>query len=181
MFVMLPRVPAWYTVPLGAIRIGAVPMPGPNLLTSRDIAYRLQGGQAVAAVTSLEGAAKVDAIDVPPSTLQHRVCWTKGAPPAGWLSLDAILDDAADGVTPSDPTSCDDPMILYFTSGTVSHPARPAPQAARSADPSPRAPRRPLHAPRRRPPPPQPAPHPDIRQRPVMSPNPTERLREHAI
>ena len=27
-FVMLPRVPAWYAVVLGAIRIGAVPMPG---------------------------------------------------------------------------------------------------------------------------------------------------------
>ncbi|MQA17677.1 MAG: AMP-binding protein, partial [Pseudonocardiaceae bacterium] len=38
-FVMLPRVPAWYAALLGSVRIGAVPMPGPNLLTGKDIAY----------------------------------------------------------------------------------------------------------------------------------------------
>ena len=32
--VMLPRVPAWYTAMLGAIRIGAVPIPTPNLSTA---------------------------------------------------------------------------------------------------------------------------------------------------
>src|SRR5580765_7099932 len=36
--VLLPRVPAWYSAMLGAMRIGAVPVPSPNLLTSRDIA-----------------------------------------------------------------------------------------------------------------------------------------------
>ena len=29
-FVMLPRVPEWYAAMLGAMRIGAVPMPGPT-------------------------------------------------------------------------------------------------------------------------------------------------------
>src|SRR6202012_2334997 len=50
-FVMLPRVPAWYAAMLGAIRVGAVAMPTPNQLTARDIAYRLQSANAVAAIT----------------------------------------------------------------------------------------------------------------------------------
>src|SRR5439155_16269740 len=62
-FIMLPRVPAWYLAMLGAVRIGAIPMPGPNLLTPRDMQYRLERGQAVAAVVSPEGAEKIDRIE----------------------------------------------------------------------------------------------------------------------
>jgi hypothetical protein len=36
---------------VGAMGIGAVPIPGPNLLTSRDCAFRIHRGEAVAAVT----------------------------------------------------------------------------------------------------------------------------------
>ena len=32
------------------------------------------------------------------------------------------LEHAGDGETPSDPTHRDDPLLLYFTSGTVSLP-----------------------------------------------------------
>ena len=60
-FVMLPRVPEWYAALLGCMRIGAVPMPGPNLLTPNDIAYRLHERRArSAAITDAAGAAKVD-------------------------------------------------------------------------------------------------------------------------
>ncbi|MDX6585153.1 MAG: acetyl-CoA synthetase, partial [Solirubrobacterales bacterium] len=122
-FVMLPRIPAWYSVLLGAIRIGAVPMPAPNLLTSRDIAYRLERGEAVVAVTDAAGAGKVDAIGALPPAMAHQICWTDGAAaPEGWHSLEGIMDEAGDGETPSDPTSRDDAMLLYFTSGTVSYP-----------------------------------------------------------
>ena len=42
---MLPRIPQWYATVLGAIRIGAIPMPGTPLLTSKDIAYRDRAGR----------------------------------------------------------------------------------------------------------------------------------------
>jgi acyl-coenzyme A synthetase/AMP-(fatty) acid ligase len=118
-FVMLPRVPAWYAALLGAIRIGAVPMPGTNQLTSRDIAYRLSRADAVAVVTDAAGVEKVDAIQDPPAALAHRIAWG-GA--EGWHDLDALMQAAGDGDTPQSPTSRDDPMLLYFTSGTVSYP-----------------------------------------------------------
>ncbi|HMA45836.1 MAG TPA: AMP-binding protein, partial [Frankiaceae bacterium] len=123
-FVMLPRVPAWYAAVLGAIRIGAVPMPGPNLLTPRDIAYRIGKARAVAAVVEPAGAAKVDEVADGLGTLAHRVCWAGPgeALPAGWSSFDGLLDAAGDGPTPADPTASGDTMFIYFTSGTVSYP-----------------------------------------------------------
>jgi acyl-coenzyme A synthetase/AMP-(fatty) acid ligase len=122
-FVMLPRVPAWYFAMLGAMRIGAVPMPGPNLLTSRDIAYRVQRGEAVAAVTDGAGAEKIDAIEDELPTLRRRIRWSAaGDRRDGWEDLDALMERAGDGVTAEDPTGRDDPLLIYFTSGTVSYP-----------------------------------------------------------
>ncbi len=118
-FVMLPRIPAWYSALLGAIRIGAVPMPGTNQLTSRDIAYRLSRADAVAVITDASGVEKVQAIEDPPASLVHRIAWG-GA--EGWHDFGALMDAAGDGETPVSPTSRRDPMLLYFTSGTVSYP-----------------------------------------------------------
>lgn len=119
-FIMLPRVPAWYAAMLGVIRIGAVAMPGTNQLTSKDIAYRIRSSDAVAAITDASGAAKIDAIDEPLGSLRHRVVWD-GDGRDGWLDLDAMMDQAGDGDVPEAPTSKDDPIILFFTSGTVSY------------------------------------------------------------
>src|SRR4051812_10674123 len=119
-FIMLPRVPAWYAAMLGAIRIGAVAMPGPNQLTSRDISYRVRSADAVAAITDEIGAPKLDAIEDAMPSLRHRVSWNAGKR-AGWEDFEALLDAAGDGDVPESPTSRDDPMILFFTSGTVSY------------------------------------------------------------
>jgi acetyl-CoA synthetase len=116
-FVMLPRMPEWYAALLGAMRIGAVPMPGPSLLTPHDIADRLTRAGARAAITDPPGAAKVDTAGVP---LDARFC--VGSSPAGWVDFSGACAEAGDGDTPADPTGRDDPLLLYFTSGTVSLP-----------------------------------------------------------
>ena len=116
-FVMLPRIPEWYAALLGAMRIGAVPMPGPNLLTPKDIAYRFGQTGASAAVVDEAGTSKVDAA-VP--GLPIRIC--VGDAPAGWVSLAERCRAVGDGRTPENPTGRDDPLLLYFTSGTVTYP-----------------------------------------------------------
>ena len=73
----------------------------------------------MAGITDPAGVQKVDAIDDPPASLAHRIAWG-GAD--GWHDFDALMDAAGDGDTPDSPTSRYDPMLLYFTSGTVSHP-----------------------------------------------------------
>jgi len=116
-FVMLPRIPEWYGALLGAMRIGAIPMPGPNLLTPKDIAYRFQRTGASVAITDAAGAAKVDAA-VP--GLRSRLC--VGGAPDGWVSFEQACATSGDGETPADPTGREDPLLLYFTSGTVAYP-----------------------------------------------------------
>ncbi len=122
--VMLPRIPEWYAALLGAMRIGAVPMPGPNLLTPHDIADRLTRAGARAAITDTPGAVKVDA-----SGVQLAARFRVGADPAGsgaettrWVEFNSACETVGDGETPQDPTHRDDPLLLYFTSGTVSLP-----------------------------------------------------------
>jgi len=120
-FIMLPRVPAWYAAMLGAIRIGAVVMPGTNQLTARDIAYRIAAADAVVAITGATGVEKIDSIEEELPSLRLRLAWDAGAP-EGWHDYDAICAAAGDGPTPESPTAKDEPMILFFTSGTVSYP-----------------------------------------------------------
>jgi acyl-coenzyme A synthetase/AMP-(fatty) acid ligase len=120
-FVMLPRIPQWHAAMLGAMRIGAVPMPGPNLLTAKDIRDRMGRAGAVAAITDPAGAAKVDAAgDGTGGALLARLC--VGGAPRGWTDFDHACEAAGDGATPEDPTGREDPLLLYFTSGTVSLP-----------------------------------------------------------
>jgi acetyl-CoA synthetase len=122
-FVMLPRIPQWYAALLGAMRIGAIPMPGPNLLTAGDVGYRLRSAGAGVVVTDPAGAAKVDASEAS-GDVRVRLC--VGGAEAGvggdWLDFDERCAAAGDGETPTDPTHRDDPLLLYFTSGTVSYP-----------------------------------------------------------
>jgi acetyl-CoA synthetase len=143
-FVMLPRVPAWYAAVLGAIRIGAVVAPAPNMLTPRDIGYRVGTLGAVAAIVDAGGAERFDAASEGTDSLRVKIAWGGGAagaggsgaapgsdptaadstsaPRSGWEDFDALLDAAGDGETPVDPTRREDPMLIFFTSGTVSYP-----------------------------------------------------------
>ena len=119
-FIMLPRVPAWYAAMLGAIRIGAVPMPGTNQLTARDIAYRVKAADAAVAITDGTGAEKIDAITDDLPSLGLRIAWNAGGRD-GWVDLDELAASGEGTELADSPTAADDPLILFFTSGTVSY------------------------------------------------------------
>jgi acyl-coenzyme A synthetase/AMP-(fatty) acid ligase len=131
-FVMLPRVPDWYDVVLGCIKLGAVPMPATTLLTPRDIAYRLNSAEASVVVVDAEGTTKVDQVAADCPSLRTRVYLAGGGyggipddasgRAGGWVSWADGLAAAGDGPPEAEPTRSDDPMLLYFTSGTVAYP-----------------------------------------------------------
>ena len=131
-FVMLPRVPDWYDVVVGCIKLGAVPMPATTLLTPRDIAYRVTSAEASVVVVDAEGTTKVDQIAADCPSLRTRVYLAGGGyggipdeasgQVGGWLSWAEGLAAAGDGPPEAEPTRSDDPMLLYFTSGTVAYP-----------------------------------------------------------
>ncbi len=117
-FVMLPRVPAWHEVVLGCHLLGAVPMPGTTLLTAHDIAYRIGQAEAVAAVTDAEGAARVAEAGL---ALKLAASIDPDPPDGSWRVWDDLLEAAAD-TPPGVATRADDPLLLYFTSGTTGMP-----------------------------------------------------------
>ena len=131
-FVMLPRIPEWYDVILGCIKLGAIPMPATTLLTPRDIAYRVNSAEASVVVVDAEGTTKVNQVAGDCPSLTTRVFLAGGgygglpdeAPgeAGGWVSWADGLAAAGDGPPEAEPTRADDPMLLYFTSGTVAYP-----------------------------------------------------------
>ncbi|HZC99296.1 MAG TPA: AMP-binding protein [Actinomycetes bacterium] len=126
-FVMLPRIADWYDVILGCIKLGAVPMPGTTLLTARDIAYRLERAGATVAITDAPGAAKVDVAAEPLGLEPLERLWV-GDPrageevPSGWTSWNRGLEAASERPPDAEPTRSHDPLLIYFTSGTVAYP-----------------------------------------------------------
>jgi acyl-coenzyme A synthetase/AMP-(fatty) acid ligase len=120
--IILPRIPQWYAAMLGAIRLGAIASPGTGQLTSRDISYRIRSAEAKVAITDAAGAAKVDAIDDDLPSVSHRIA--VGAAGGAWLDFDKLMADASGEGLPRATTSKDDPVLLFFTSGTVSYPKR---------------------------------------------------------
>ena len=119
-FIMLPRIPEWYVVMLGLIKLGALPMPGTTLLTSKDIEYRINTAEAVMAITDGENADKIDEAAGGCPTLQHLV--VVGAGRKGWVSFEEEMAEASSVLEYPEPTRSDDPLLIYFTSGTVGYP-----------------------------------------------------------
>ncbi|MEO8842771.1 MAG: AMP-binding protein [Kofleriaceae bacterium] len=113
MLVMLTNVtPLWETM-LAAIRLGLVVIPATPQLTPRDLDDRLTRGNVKHIVTDAEGAAKL----TDHSRVQIKLA-TEAA--AGFEAFDVAR--AAPAELEPVATRADDPMLLYFTSGTTAKP-----------------------------------------------------------
>ena len=119
-FIMLPRIPEWYVAMLGLMKLGALPMPGTTLLTPKDIEYRINAAEAVMAITDGENSGKVDEAAGGCETLKHLM--TVDGEKRGWLSYKQEMDGASPVLENVEPTRSDDPLLIYFTSGTVGYP-----------------------------------------------------------
>lgn len=119
-FVMLPRIVEWYDVMLGCCKLGAIPLPGTTLLTERDIAYRAAKADASVVITDPDGAEKVDAVRSTCESL--RTCIVVGSTRSSWLSFEQEITRASDAAPDATPTRAEDPLLIYFTSGTEAYP-----------------------------------------------------------
>jgi len=121
-FVMIPRQPAWFHTLLGCMKTGVVAMPGTNLLTAKDIEYRINRSEARLAIVTANHVGKVDAIKHNCPSLEHLIVVGDASP--GWVSMPQACASVADTFDRSvlPPTRASDPMLLYFTSGTTAMP-----------------------------------------------------------
>jgi acetyl-CoA synthetase len=108
------QVELWETT-LAAMKLGAVIIPATTLLTEADVRDRIDRGQVGAVVARSELAPQFET--VPGSYLRIAV----GEPVEGWLRYaDSAVSDAP--FSPDQPTPADEPLLLYFTSGTTALP-----------------------------------------------------------
>lgn len=119
-FVMLPRIPQWYVVLVGMMKLGVIPMPATTLCTPRDIEYRINQAEAVAAITDLENAPKVEEAAGACASLKHLIM-AQGEK-RGWLNYQQQIENSSSILDGVEPTRSDDPLLIYFTSGTVGYP-----------------------------------------------------------
>ena len=110
-------VPLWETM-LACIKLGVVIIPATTLLTPDELRDRLDRGRAKAVVAGQDQVSKFDSLGT--EGLTRIVVGSTGAN-AGWLPFEDTAS-APDMFTPDGPTRADDPMLLYFTSGTTAKP-----------------------------------------------------------
>jgi acetyl-CoA synthetase len=108
------QVELWETI-LAAMKVGAVLIPATTLLGPDDLVDRVERGGARHVVATAADAGKFDA--VPGGYTRIAV----GGRVDGWLDY-AEADGAPAEFTPDGPTRADDPLLLYFTSGTTAQP-----------------------------------------------------------
>ena len=123
-FVMIPRLPAWYQVMIACMKLGVVSMPGTTMLTPKDIEYRVNKAGARIAIVTADGVAKIEDIRARCPTLEILLVTGGEGDGEGWVGIETACEAASDRLSRGDvaPTRADDPMLVYFTSGTTSMP-----------------------------------------------------------
>ncbi|MGW2955065.1 AMP-binding protein [Streptomyces eurythermus] len=105
----------WETA-LAAMKLRAVVIPATPLLGPADLRDRVERGRVRHVIVRAEDTAKFD--DVPGGYTRISV---GGLPEEGWEPYEDAYAAPADFV-PDGPTLADDPLMLYFTSGTTARP-----------------------------------------------------------
>ena len=117
--VLLPRLVDTYVVYVGLMKVGAVVMPGSEMLRSKDILYRANHAGAKAVVSLGAIAEEVDEVRAQCLTLTTFV--HIGGEREGWLSFDQLMEgQSTEFVTVQ--TRSDEMALLSYTSGTTGGP-----------------------------------------------------------
>ena len=113
--VMLGNHVALWEILLAAMKLGAVVIPAATLLTADDLADRLQRGNVRHVIAAAALAPKFDGL--PGSYSRTAV----GGTVEGWHPFESLAAHST-AFTPDGETAADDPLLLYFTSGTTAKP-----------------------------------------------------------
>jgi acetyl-CoA synthetase len=109
---MLGATPELWVTMLAAMKLGLVLIPAMPQLGATDIADRFERGKAKILIA--HGADAERFADAKAEVERIAV----GEPPDGWRQFASLLSPNA-RFQPDGPTPADDPMLLYFTSGTT--------------------------------------------------------------
>lgn len=113
--VMLPRIPEWQVAMVACMKLGAVPIPCIEMLTTKDLAYRIDNAGAAAVIARADHAHKFE------SLLGQLPVRVSVGDAKGWESLDSVMQDGREDFVPETIAS-EDPALLYYTSGSTGNP-----------------------------------------------------------
>ncbi len=110
----------WFTI-LALHKIGAVIIPATNLLTKKDVVYRVNAADVSAIVCTADGEVSHAVEDAEPEfAAPVKKLLVHGAR-EGWIDFDARLEECSPELSRI-PNKATDPMLLYFSSGTTGYP-----------------------------------------------------------
>ncbi|VFV41966.1 acyl-coenzyme a synthetase [Lynx pardinus] len=118
--VILPRIPEWWLINVACMRTGLVFMPGTTQLTAKDILYRLRASKAKCVVVSEEVVPAVESIMSECPDLETKLLVSPHSQ-NGWLSFQELFQSASAEHSCVE-TGSQEPMAIYFTSGTTGAP-----------------------------------------------------------
>ncbi len=110
----------WFAV-LALHKLGAIGVPATNLLTTKDILYRFEAAEVDAIVCTGEGNVTEYVDEACEKYNQLKAKFVTRGHRDGWLDFDLALESASEDFERR-KTDAGDPMLLYFTSGTVGLP-----------------------------------------------------------
>jgi len=110
-------IPLWETM-LAAMKLGVVVIPATTLLTPDELHDRLDRGRAKVVVAAQDQVAKFAGLG---GDTLVRIVVNASSKHEGWLAYEQAAD-FPEAFTPDGPTASEDPMLLYFTSGTTAKP-----------------------------------------------------------
>ncbi len=119
-FVQVPRIVEFYAALLGCFQIGAVPMPGTTQLMGKDQQYRIQRSEAIAVICDEDAAERFDAVRSECTSVQ--AAFIVGDEREGWIGFNQGLQSMPAEPAEVADTTPNDPLLLYFTSGTTGGP-----------------------------------------------------------
>nr|WP_052330225.1 acyl--CoA ligase [Thermicanus aegyptius] len=117
--VLMPKVPETYMIYMAALKMGVILMPGSELLTSKDILYRINHAEAEGILVYHSLADRVDEIRNEALSLKYFI--TVGGRREGFLSYEELIDGESEEFERVN-TKSDDIAFISYTSGTTGNP-----------------------------------------------------------
>ena len=112
----------WFAI-LGLNKLGAIGIPATNQLLTKDFAYRFQAANVKAILCTADGST-ADAVDEAAAqspSLVHKIL--VGGQREGWHNFDEEYSMYSSHFARTEDAPCgDDPMLMFFTSGTSGYP-----------------------------------------------------------
>ena len=109
----------WY-VSVALHKIGAVMVPATFMLTKGDIEYRVRSA-SISAVICTDENGVCDAVDAAEDMPTLELKMVVNHPKEGWHFFDEEMDKASEELE-RQPTLVNEPMLMYFSSGTSGYP-----------------------------------------------------------